>query len=84
MAHIRAQVTTRSGPPGTKDTPTIVHGEFTLDGARPSREFLEVLGSCLEAARGVAQDGMVTEVAVLVFADVLATAKEQGAGRGQG
>lgn len=71
MKHIRAQVTTRSGPAGTKDAPTRVHGDFMLDGARPSREFSETLATCLEAAREVARDGMVTEVAVMVYPELL-------------
>lgn len=76
MSRIRAQVTTRSGPPGTKDVPPVVHGEFTMGGGRVSREFVQCLQGCLEAARGVAADGMVTEVAVLVFADALTGSAE--------
>lgn len=71
MAQIRAQITTRSGPPGTKDTPALVQGEFRLHKGRKAPEFFHRLGEVLEAAAQVAQDGMVTEVAVLVYPDAL-------------
>lgn len=70
MGHIRAQITTRSGPPGTTDVRPIAHGDFTLSGGQAPREFMGQLRACLEAARVTAGDGMVTEVAVLVFPEL--------------
>lgn len=78
MGRIRAQITTRSGPPGIKDAPTVPHGDWTMDGARPGREFIETLQGCLEAARGVAADGMVTEVSVLVYPELVGRNGKRG------
>lgn len=71
MKHIRAQLTTRSAPPGTKDVTPVVHGEWLMDGRRAPREFTERLQGLLEAAKGIAADGMVTEVAVLIYPDAI-------------
>lgn len=71
MGHVRAQLTTRSAPPGTKDVKPVVHGEWVLDGGRAPRDFTEQLQATLEAARRIAREGIVTEVAVLVYPEVM-------------
>ena len=77
MGSIRAQVTTRSGPPGSKDVQPVVHGDHVLGGGRASREFTDQLRGVLEAARALAGEGMVTEVAVLIYPDALQAAPNQ-------
>ena len=67
---IRAQITTRSGPPGTKNAQRVVHGQWRLGGQQVPRDMVTTLQDCLDAARGVARDGMVTEVAVLVYPEL--------------
>lgn len=67
MQHIRAQITSRSGPAGTKDAPSVGHGDFLVDPGTRSREFSAQLQDVLEAAAHVATDGMVTEVSILVY-----------------
>lgn len=72
MSRVTAQITTRSGPAGTKDAPVRVHGEYRLEGRRAPRDFMDTLAACLDAGKGVARDGMVTEVSILIFPDTLA------------
>lgn len=72
MGHIRAQITTRSGPPGTADVRPVAHGDFILSGGRAPRGFMGQLRACLEAAKVIAGDGMVTEVAVLIYPELVA------------
>lgn len=64
---INAQITSRSGQAGTRDAPTVVHGEFPIKSGRLGREFTQHLADVLQAAEFVARDGKVTEVSILVF-----------------
>lgn len=64
---INAQITSRSGQPGEKNVTPVVHGEYPITAGRLGREFTAQLADVLQAAEFVARDGMVTEVAVLVY-----------------
>lgn len=67
MEVVRAQISTRSGDPGAQDVQPVLHGDWLLPRLGPSREFMEQLRDVMEASRGVALDGKVTEVSVLFY-----------------
>lgn len=67
MGQIRAQITSRSGPAGTKDATPIVHGDWPIYSRYVGRELTRQLADVLEAARHVAVDGMVTDISILIY-----------------
>jgi hypothetical protein len=65
MDHVRALLTTRSGPVGSMPDPKVLAVEDGTRNKVPSVEFRETVRDAMRAASHVAGDGMVTEVRVL-------------------
>jgi len=82
--YVRAQITTRSGPPGTQDAPTVVQGDYRLRKGAHQHEFIDAWGQTMELASRAAEVGLVTEIAVLVYPDLLDATDAKAVTRGQG
>jgi hypothetical protein len=67
MRAAHAQVSTRSGRAGTKDARPIVHGTYNLATRGHLALMRTQLADLMHAAQQVAREGIVTEVAVLVY-----------------
>lgn len=72
MKRTAAQVTTRTGPAGTENAPPLVHGTYDLTKRADLAAMRSKLAELMHAAGHVAKDGIVTEVAVLVYDPIAA------------